>query len=59
MIIRMRILIIGDGLLKIADIIDDLLALYRGTLRVRGLNKVVGVGWSGVALGLYFFVLAG
>jgi hypothetical protein len=56
---RIRILMIGNGLLEIADIIDDLLALYRGTLRVRGLNKVVGVGWSGVALGLYFPVLAG
>jgi hypothetical protein len=55
---RIRILIIGDGLLEIVDIIDDLLALYRGTLRVRGLNKVVGVRWSRVALGLYFPVLA-
>jgi hypothetical protein len=41
--IRIRILIIGNSLLEIVDIINDLLTLYRGTLRVRGLNKVVGV----------------
>jgi hypothetical protein len=41
---RIRILIISNSLLEIIDIIDNLLTLYRGTLRVWGLNKVVGVG---------------
>jgi hypothetical protein len=40
---RIKILVISNSLLKITDIINDLLALYRGTLRVWGLNKVIGV----------------